>query len=288
MVGMKISIIIPAYNEEEDIKELLPRLVGLYPDYEIIVVDDGSTDDTGSIASDMGIKVFSHPYNKGNGAAVKSGIRIATGNVLVFMDGDNQHDPEDIADLIRYIPEYDMVVGARNRKGQTSALRWIGNSIYNRLASYVAKFQVKDLTSGFRAVKKDIAMKFLSMLPNSYSYPTTITLGMLRNGFSIKYIPINMKKGEKGKSNIKLFQDGVRFLMIIIKICTLYSPMRIFMPVSFLMFFLGLIRYIYTFILYRSFTNMSAMLMIGSIIIFMMGLVSEQICQIRYDRSEGM
>ena len=202
------------------------------------------------------------------------------------MDGDNQHNPEDIAELIKYFPQYDMVVGARKKGGQASIFRNAGNKAFNHLASYVAKFPVEDLTSGFRAIKAGIAKNLIYMLPNAYSYPTTMTLAVLRSGFSVKYIPIEAKKREMGKSKIKLFKDGVRFLMIIIKICTLYSPMRVFLPVSFCMFLMGLARYIYTFITIRSFTNMSALLFISSVIIFMMGLVSEQICQMRYEKSE--
>jgi glycosyltransferase involved in cell wall biosynthesis len=284
---MRISVIIPAYNEEEIIGSVIQSLVDLYPGYEIIVIDDGSTDDTAGIARKSGAVVFSHPYNMGNGAAIKSGIRKATGDIIVFMDGDNQHRPEEISLLVKHLPKFDMVVGARIKSGQTSTLRWFGNTVFNRLASYVTKCPVKDLTSGFRVVKKEIAKAFLYMLPNSYSYPTTLTLAVLRSGYSLKYIPVEMQKRQKGKSNIRIFKDGVRFFMIIIKICTLYSPMRVFLPVSFVLFLLGTFRYAYTFAVSGSFTNMSALLFIAAIIIFMMGLVSEQISQMRYDRGES-
>lgn len=284
---MKISIIVPVYNEEKSMKELLDMLIKFFPDDEILVIDDGSTDDTAKIAFSMGAIVISHPYNLGNGAAIKSGIRKASGDVLVFMDGDGQHNPEDIAKMVSYFPKYDMVVGAREKEGQANIFRWIGNIFYNRLASYVAKFTVKDLTSGFRAVKRDIARNLIYMLPNSYSYPTTLTLAVLRSGLSVKYVPIKISRRKQGKSNIRIFQDGVRFLMIIIKICTLFSPMRVFLPMSFFLCLLGLLRYVYTFFVLGTFTNMSALLLIASIIIFMMGLVSEQICQMRYERSEG-
>ena len=283
----KVSIIIPAFDEEKSIGGLIESLINLYPDFEVIVVNDGAKDDTEEIAKNAGAMVYSHPYNMGNGAAVKTGIRKAKGEILVFMDADNQHNPEDIAGLLKFLPKFDMVVGARHNKGQANMFRSIGNNIYNRFASYVAKFKVEDLTSGFRAVKADVARKFLYMLPNSYSYPTTITLGVLRSGLSLKYVPICIKKRRKGKSGIKLFKDGVRFFMIIVKICTLYSPMRVFLPVSFFMFLLGLIRYIYTYFTQGLFTNMSALLIIASTIIFMMGLISEQICQMRYEKSEA-
>ena len=287
MNNKKISIIIPAYNEAATVGDIVLKTKELYPDVEIIVVNDGSDDGTAAIAKDAGAYVLSHPYNIGNGAAIKSGIRIAGGDILVFMDGDNQHNPEDIAKLLRYIPDFDMVVGSRSNGDQASLGRTFGNTSYNWLASYVAKFPIFDLTSGFRAIKADIARNFLYLLPNTYSYPSTLTLCVLRSGRSVKYIPINVLKRTTGKSKISLFKDGVRFLMIIIKICTLYSPLRVFLPVSFGLFVIGLSYYLFTYISSGRFSNMSLLLFTTSIIIFMMGLVSEQICQMRFDRSEG-
>ena len=280
----KVSIIIPAYNEADIIEDIVTRVKSLYPDFDIIVVDDGSTDDTAVAAQKAGAMVYSHPYNIGNGAAIKSGIRVATGDILVFMDGDGQHNPEDIAKLLEFFPDFDMVVGARSLSDQASLGRALGNKIYNWFASYVAKFSIKDLTSGFRAVKTNVARNFLYLLPNTYSYPTTLTLGTLRSGMSVKYVPVKIQKRETGKSNIKMIQDGVRFFMIIIRICTLYSPMRVFLPVSFAMFSLGLINYLYTFFMRNRFTNMSVFLFVTAIIIFMMSLISEQICQMRFER----
>ncbi len=287
MAKTAVSVIIPAYNESQSIGPLIERIRELYPDFEVIVINDGSTDSTGEAAKDAGAIVYSHPYNIGNGAAVKSGIRIASGDVLVFMDGDNQHAPEEIEDLVQYFPEYDMVVGARPKGGHSSFGRALANRIYNGFASYVAKFPVQDLTSGFRAIKSDIAHSLLYLLPNTYSYPTTLTLGVLRNGRSVKYIPISIQRRKSGKSKIKLLRDGVRFFMIITKICALYSPLRIFLPVSFATFLTGLGYYLYTYTLWSRFTNMSALLFTTSIIIFMMGLISEQVTQMRFERSEG-
>jgi glycosyltransferase involved in cell wall biosynthesis len=287
MNNSKISIIIPAYNEALTIGDIVFKIKELHPDVEIIVVNDGSDDDTAAIAKAAGAHVHNHPYNIGNGAAIKSGIRIAGGDILVFMDGDNQHNPEDIEKLLRYMPDYDMAVGSRSNGDQASLGRTFGNTVYNWFASYVAKFPVADLTSGFRAVKADIAHNFLYLLPNTYSYPTSLTLGVLRTGRSVKYIPIKVQKRKVGRSRINLFKDGVRFLMIIIKICTLYSPLRVFLPVSFGLFVLGLSYYLFTYVSSGRFSNMSLLLFTTSIIIFMMGLVSEQICQMRFDRSEG-
>ena len=286
MNEFKVSIIIPAYNEASTIGNIVLKIKKLYPDYEIIVVDDGSTDDTAVIAKETGAKVFNHPYNIGNGAAIKSGIRHASGDVLVFMDGDLQHDPGDIIKLIEYIPKYDMVVGARSIREQSSLSRALGNKIYNWLASYVAMFPVKDLTSGFRAIKSDLARQLVNLLPRTYSYPSTLTLGTLRSGRSLVYIPITIQKRKMGKSKINLIKDGVRFFMIIIRICTLYSPLRVFLPVSFIMFMLGILYYGYTYFTAGRFTNMSALLFITSILIFMMGLISDQICQMRFERTE--
>ncbi len=282
-----VSIIIPAHNEAQTIGNLILKIRALYPKIEIIVINDGSTDDTAAVARNAGATVYSHPYNIGNGAAIKSGIRIASGDILVFMDGDGQHEPEDIAKLLEYLPEFDMVVGARSKGNHASLGRTVGNTAYNWLASYVAKFRVEDLTSGFRAVKADIAHNLLYLFPNTYSYPTTLTLSVLKNGRTVKYVPVKAKMRRSGKSGISMFKDGVRFFMIIIKICTLYSPFRIFLPVSFITFLTGWFYYLYTFYMGGRFTNMSALLFTTSIVIFMMGLVSEQICQMRFERSEG-
>jgi glycosyltransferase involved in cell wall biosynthesis len=286
MQTSKISIIIPAHNEAENIGALVREIRSLYLEAEVIVVNDGSTDETAKVAHEAGAQVYSHPYNIGNGAAIKSGIRAASGDTLVFMDADGQHNPEDVARLLELFPEYDMVVGARSFSGQASFGRAIGNKIYNWLGSYVAKFPIHDLTSGFRAVKADIAHGFLYLLPNTYSYPTTLTLGVLRSGRSLKYLPIQARSRKQGTSGIKLFRDGVRFLMIIIRICTLYSPMRVFLPVSLLMVFLGFINYAITYFSQGRFTNMSALLFTNGVLVFMMSLISEQISQMRFERRQ--
>jgi glycosyltransferase involved in cell wall biosynthesis len=282
-----VSVIIPVFNETETIGEIIKEINGLYPDVEIIVINDGSTDETGARAREAGALVYSHPYNIGNGAAIKSGIRIASGQILVFMDGDGQHDPKDIENMLGFFPDYDMVVGARSRESHASWPRALANKLYNRFASYVTKFPVQDLTSGFRAIKTEIAQGFLYLLPNTYSYPTTLTLAVLRSGRSLKYFSVNTRLRQQGRSKIKILRDGLRFFMIIIKICALYSPLRIFLPVSFFLFFTGLGYYLYTYALYGRFTNMSALLFTTSVTIFMMGLISEQIAQMRFERSEG-
>lgn len=284
MQNKKISVIIPAYNEAESIGDVISEIRLLHPDFEIIVIDDGSKDNTAEVAAKAEATVYRHPYNIGNGAAIKSGMRVASGDILIFMDGDGQHDPKDVARLLEHFPEYDMVVGARSLSGHASTARAFGNKIYNWLGAYVTNFPIKDLTSGFRAIKADVARSFLYMLPNTYSYPTTITLSVLRTGRSVKYIPISVKTRKKGTSGIKLIRDGTRFFMIIMRICTQYSPMRIFLPVSFTMFLVGFFRYVYTYITEGRFTNMSALFFVSAMIIFMMSLISEQITQLRFER----
>jgi len=286
MEKFAVSIIIPAYNEAQNVSEVVSRIRSRYQEFEIIVVDDGSSDNTAEMAIGAGATVYQHPYNIGNGAAVKTGIRNAQGDILVFMDADGQHDPDDIEKLLQHFPDYDMVVGARKGLHQASFIRRMGNAFYNVLATYVAKFPVRDLTSGFRAVRADVIRQFVYLLPNTYSYPTTSTLCMLRNGFPLKYVSIHVMPRQSGKSSIKIFRDGTRFFLIIIKICTLFSPFRIFLPVSCGTFALGLCYYAYTYFVWGRFTNMSALLFTTAVIIFMIGLVSEQICQLIYSRIE--
>ena len=284
MNASQVSIIIPAFNEARTIGDVIKKIRELYADVEVIVIDDGSTDDTAKTAKEAGAIVYKHPYNIGNGAAIKSGIRHASGGILIFMDGDGQHDPEDIKEFEKYMQDFDMVVGARSISQHTSWIRAIGNWFYNRLASYVARFPIQDLTSGYRAINADIAVSFLYFLPNTYSYPTTLTLGVLRSGLSLKYIPIRFQKRKSGKSSISLINDGVRFFLIITKICTLYSPFRVFLPASFITFMTGVLYYLYTFIAFGRFTNGSVLLFTTSVIIFMLGIISEQISQLRFER----
>ncbi|MBW2467312.1 MAG: glycosyltransferase family 2 protein [Deltaproteobacteria bacterium] len=281
----KVTILLPAFNEEENIGNTIREIRRLYPEFEVFVVDDGSTDRTKEEAVMAGANVWKHPYNIGNGAAIKTGLRYASGEWVLMMDADGQHKPADIANLLKYKDEYDMVIGARSKGSKTSWHRNLANFIYNRLATYVTKFKVEDLTSGFRLVKNNRVSNYLYLLPNTFSYPSTLTMAYLRSGLSIKYVPIQTL-ARKGKSKIKLFQDGIRFFLIITRIATLFSPFRIFLPVSLTFFMTGLLYYLFTYITQHRFTNMSALLLSSSIIIFMMGLVSEQIAQMRYDRVE--
>jgi len=281
----EVTVLLPAYNEEQAIAGTIQKIKDLYPDFEILVVDDGSTDNTLKVAMNAGANVWPHPYNIGNGAAVKTGLRMAQGEWIVMMDADGQHKAEDIARLLEYKDSFDMVVGARTRRSETRLHRDIANILYNWFASYVTKFKVEDLTSGFRLVRASTVRQFIYLLPNTFSYPSTLTMGYLRSGRTVKYVPIRTEK-RQGKSKIKLFQDGTRFFLIITKVATLFSPMRVFLPTSAFLFFLALAYYLYTFITQGRFTNMSALLFNSSLIVFMIGLVAEQISQMRYDRTQ--
>lgn len=283
---MKYSVVLPAKNEAGAIKETIHKIRQLNFIHEIIVVNDGSTDDTQKIAEQAGAKVVSHPYSKGNGAAIKTGARNAIGDVIVFMDADGQHDPEDIPRLIAKIEEgYDLVVGARQKGSQASIGRGVANSLYNNLATYMSDHKVEDLTSGFRAVRAENFKEFIYLLPNGFSYPTTSTMAFFRAGYSVTYIPIHAAK-RIGKSHIHPLKDSVRFFLIIFKIATLYSPLKMFLPFAVVLFILATAWYGYTLYEYSRFTNMSALLYTGSIMIFLMGLISEQITALMYKKDE--
>ncbi len=278
-----ITILLPAFNEEQSIGKTVSTIKQLYPDYEVLVVDDGSTDNTAEVAMSAGANVWPHPYNIGNGAAIKTGLRCAQGDWVVMMDADGQHNPEDIARLIEHKDKYDMVVGARSSKSETSLHRDLANHFYNFFASYVTSFKIQDLTSGFRLMRTEVARQFIYLLPNTFSYPSTLTMAFLRNGFSLHYIPI-ISNRRTGSSKIRILKDGIRFFLIITKIASLFSPFRIFLPISLFFFLSGCGNYLYSYIYYSRFTNMSALLFTTSILIFMIGLVSEQICQVHYSR----
>lgn len=277
-----LSVVLPAKNESAAIGPTIAGIREQYPNAEVIVVNDGSSDDTARVAEQAGARVVSHPYSKGNGAAIKTGARAASGDVIVFMDADGQHDPADIPRLLQKLQEgHDMVVGARQRGSQASMGRGLANGFYNRLASYMTGHKVEDLTSGFRAVRADKFREFLYLLPNGFSYPTTSTMAFFRAGYSVAYVPIHAAR-RIGNSHIRLLRDGARFLLIIFKIGTLYSPLKLFAPVAFMMFLLATGWYGYTYINMGRFTNMSLLLYVGSVSVFLMGLISEQITALMY------
>ncbi|HEY8586605.1 MAG TPA: glycosyltransferase family 2 protein [Rhodanobacter sp.] len=280
----RVSIVLPAKNEAAALSALLPRLRTAHPDAEIIVVDDGSTDDTRSVCKSSGVQCLSSPYSMGNGAAIKRGARAATGDILVFMDGDGQHDPADVKRLIDQLDRgYDMVVGARDWNSQAGVGRGLANTLYNWLATRMTGHPILDLTSGFRAVRADKFREFLHLLPNGFSYPTTSTMAFFRSAYAVAYLPIKAA-ARVGKSHIKPLRDGIRFLLIIFKIATLYSPLKLFVPASAVFFLLGCGNYAWTFVHEGRLTNMSTLLWSASVIVFLIGLVSEQITGLMYRR----
>jgi len=282
-----ISIILPCFNEAENLSSFLPAICKTFNTAEIIIVDDGSTDESNSIAKKFPVKIIKHPRNLGNGASIKTGARSATKQYLVFMDADGQHNPNDIPLLLQKIEEgYDMVVGARLAKSHASLIRYTANTFYNKLASFMTGFKIEDLTSGFRAVNANKFKKILYLLPNGFSYPTTSTMAFFRSGYPVSYIPIQAAS-RKGTSKIKLLKDGTRFFLIILKIGALFSPMRLFLPISLLFFLVATSFYIYTFSAFGRFTNMSALLYITSLLTFLIGIVSEQISSLHYRLSEN-
>jgi len=279
-----ISIVLPAKDEAEALEVLLPRLRSAHPDAEIIVCDDGSRDETADLCRQHGVTCLSSPYSMGNGAAIKRGARAASGDVIVFMDGDGQHDPADIARLLAKLDEgFDMVVGARDWSGQAGIGRGMANTFYNWLATHMTGHRVADLTSGFRAVRADKFREFLHLLPNGFSYPTTSTMAFFRSAYAVGYVPISVA-GRVGKSHIRPIRDGIRFLLIIFKIATLYSPLKLFVPASSVFFALGCVNYAYTYVEHRRLTNMSTLMWSAAVIVFLIGLISEQITALTYRR----
>jgi glycosyltransferase involved in cell wall biosynthesis len=276
------SVILPAKNEAAGLSALLPEIQRILPQAEIIVVSDGSDDDTAGLCQRLGVKVISHPYSMGNGAAVKTGARAASGETLIFMDADGQHRPSDLPALLAVFEKgYDMVVGSRVKGSHAGLHRAVANDVFSRLASWMVSQSVEDLTCGFRVVDARKFRRFLYLLPNGFSYPTTITMSFFRAGYSVTYVPIHTPP-RTGRSHIRVFRDGLKFLIIIIKIGTLYSPQRLFMPISGGFFLLGVSYYAYTYFSAGRFTNMSALLFISAILTFLIGIVSEQVSALHY------
>jgi glycosyltransferase involved in cell wall biosynthesis len=277
-----VTVIIPAKNEESSIAAVVSGVRQACAGAEVIVVDDGSTDATGERARTAGATVVRHSYSRGNGAAVKTGARAARGEILVFMDADGQHDPAHIPQLLEQIDlGHDLAIGARSARSQASLARWFGNGLYNLLASWMVGHRVLDLTSGFRAVRARLFREFIHLLPNGFSYPTTSTMAFYRAGHGVTFVPVPVGRRE-GRSHIRLFRDGARFLVIIFRVGTLYSPLKIFLPCSLLFLLPGLAYSGYTLLSAQRFTNFGAMMLVTAVLVFLIGLVSEQITQLMY------
>ncbi len=279
------SIVIPAYNEAASIARVVSELAATAPWHQIIVVDDGSIDGTGAIAAAAGARVVRHPYNKGNGAAVKSGIRVASGEYILIIDADGQHPPAEAVRLVDRLGEYDLVIGARAPATQANLARRAGNHLLNRLAGYLAEHHIPDLTSGFRAARASYLREFIHLLPNKFSTPTTTTLAFLKAGYSVGFEPIEAAR-RSGESKIRLMRDGVRFFLIILKVVTIFSPLRIFLPISLASFALGAGYAAWTIATQSHVTNSSVLLIMLAVIVFLVGLVSEQIAALRFEGRE--
>jgi glycosyltransferase involved in cell wall biosynthesis len=282
-VASQTSVIVPAFNEGLSIRQLVVDLQTAASWHEILVVDDGSSDDTGAQAGAAGARVIRHPYNKGNGAAVKSGIRQASGTFVLIIDGDGQHRPGDAVRLISQLSEYDLVVAARSMATQATASRRLGNSLLNSLASYLTERPIPDLTSGFRAARRDCLLEFLHLIPNGFSTPTTTTLAFLKAGYSVQFVPVEAAM-RQGVSKIRLGPDGAKFVLILLKLITIFSPLRIFVPVSLATFTLGAAYAVWTIATQSHVTNSSVLLILLSVVMFLIGLVSEQIASLRFER----
>ncbi len=276
------SVIVPAFNEASSIGSVVTDLQSTATWHEILVIDDGSGDETGALAEAAGARVIRHPYNKGNGAAVKTGIRGATGTFILIIDADGQHRPTDATRLVSHLDLYDLVVGARSAGSQASAARRIGNLWLNRIAGYLAERSIPDLTSGFRAARRDRLLEFLHLLPNGFSTPTTTTLAFMKAGYNVRFEPVEAAE-RLGQSKIRLASDGVGFFLILLKVVTIFSPLRIFLPVSAAMFLVGATYAAWTIVTQSHVTNSSVLLILLSVVIFLVGLVSEQISALRFE-----
>ena len=276
------SVIVPAFNEGEAIGAVVGALRSGAPWHEVIVVDDGSSDDTGARAAEAGAIVVRHPYNKGNGAAVKSGVRRATGTHVLIVDGDGQHRPADAARLVAKLGDYDLVIGARSKATQATHARRFGNAALNWLAGYLTERPIPDLTSGFRAADRARLLEFLHLLPNGFSTPTTTTMAFIKAGYSVAFEPIEAEQ-RLGKSKIRLARDGAKFFLILLKMITIFSPLRVFVPVSLVTFATGSLYAGWTIYRESHVTNSSVLLIMLAVVIFLVGLVSEQISALRFE-----
>jgi glycosyltransferase involved in cell wall biosynthesis len=275
------SVIVPAYDEGAAVAEVVGALRGCAPWKEILVIDDGSVDETSRWAEEAGARVIRHPYNKGNGAAVKTGVRHAAGEWILILDADGQHQPDDAVRLVGWLGEYDLVVGARSPASQATAVRRLGNDLLNALAGHLAERKIPDLTSGFRAARREHLMEFLHLLPNGFSTPTTTTLAFLRAGYNVRFEPVDARP-RTGHSKIRLARDGARFFLILLKVITIFSPLKVFVPISAAAFVVGVVYGVWTVYQDSRIPNGAVLLLMFAVVVFLVGLVSEQVATLRF------
>ncbi len=287
---VELTVVIPAFREQDAVAAVVRRVRETLDvagwTHEILLVDDGSDDGTAQAAAAAGARVLRRPRNLGNGSAVKMGLRLARGRYTALMDADGQHDPADLARMLEHLPAYDMVVGARDRKSPQALPRRVANWMYNRFATYIAEYPIEDLTSGFRVMKTELARRFLYLLPNKFSYPTTITLSMIRAGYAVKYVPVRTAV-RQGKSKIRIFKDGIRFFLIMLKIGTLFEPFRLFLPVSATFMALGLAYGAWMVGVHHHFSNGVLLLLVAGILSFLLSLIAQQVASLHFVRSDG-
>jgi len=277
-----VSVVIPACNEAAAIDDVVRELSGVATWCEILVIDDGSSDDTGARATAAGARVVRHPYTKGNGAAVKTGIRAASGEYVLILDGDGQHRPADAGRIAARLGEYDLVVGARAPGTQAGLTRRAGNAALNGLASFLTEREIPDLTSGFRAARRECLLEFLHLLPNGFSTPTTTTMAFLRAGYNVAFEPVDARQ-RVGTSKIRLSRDGPKFVLIMMRVMTIFSPLRIFLPIAAISFLTGAAYAIYTIVDQGKIPNGAVLLIMFAVIVFLVGLVSDQVAALRFD-----
>lgn len=277
-----VTIVLPAFNEAAVIGRVVTELKAAAPWHEVLVVDDGSSDGTGTAAADAGARVVRHPYNKGNGASVKTAIRSATSEWIAIVDADGQHDPADARRIVNRLGEFDLVIGARDPRTQATAGRRLGNAMLNGVASYLTERQIPDLTSGLRGARRSYLLEFIHLLPNGFSTPTTTTLAFIKAGYNVGFEPISAR-ARIGTSKIRFASDGAKFLLILLKVVTIFSPLRIFAPVSALAFTLGALYGAWNFVYHARIPNGAVLLLMFSVLVILVGLISEQISTLRFE-----
>jgi len=293
-----LSVVLPIYQEADIIHDILINLLDVLTKsnvtFEVIAVEDGSTDGTADILQALKSQyagvlfVVQHPYNKGNGAAIKTGIKMARGDIIACMDADGQHNPQDLLRMLPFMHEYDLVVGARTNKYKGSWFRNFANQFYNRLASWLTQFKIEDLTSGFRLFRASVVKRYVHLFPARFSYPTTSTLAFIKGGHNVKYVDIEVNVRQGSSSKIRIFRDGWRFLLLIFKIIVLFEPLKLFLPAAMALFCLGIFSTVYSScVLGRLYIpNSGVFLFVVSIVVLLLAFIAEQIAALQIIATE--